>query len=376
MDPTTVKDAISAALGVLAHTRGQFVAALPDDTTHQQFYTPRAWRRDLPAGSNYGWTTGFWPGLLWLADDLDPQAGYRDQALGWVDSFTRRLSERVDIETHDLGFLYSLACVAAYLRAGSSLGRDTALAAADALLVRFREPAGVIQAWGSLDDPDEAGRTIVDSLMNLPLLFWASQVSGQPQYARAAVRHAQRVAEHFVRADGSTYHTFFFDPHTGAPRFGRTAQGAGDHSCWARGQAWAIYGFALAHRYTGEPGFAQAARCVAEAFLARLPEDLVPYWDLTFTAVDGEERDSSAAAIACCGFLELGGGYRPAAERILEALIAGYAVRDPAQSTALLRHAVYSKPHGRGVDEGCLWGDYFYLEALTRLVQPGWVSFW
>lgn len=374
--PQSVQQAIGHALAVLDCNRRQFDAWLPDDTTRGQFYLRRDWGPGWPPGGNYGWTTGFFPGLLWLAGDLRPAGDYAEQALGWLPSFARRLEERVDVDNHDLGFVYSLSCVAAYRRTGSPLARQIALEAAGLLLGRFRQPPGVIQAWGTLDDPAEAGRAIIDSLMNLPLLFWAAQAGGRPRFAQAARCHALRLRDHILRPDGSTYHTFFFDPQTGDPRFGRTAQGAGDDSCWARGQAWAIYGFALAYRCTAEPAFAQAAHRAAGYFLAHLPPGRVPYWDLTFSPADRQERDSSAATIACCGLLELGGPYRPAAEDLLQVLLSEYAVHDPSESTALLRHAVYSKPHGKGVDEGCLWGDYFYLEALARFALPGWVPFW
>jgi unsaturated chondroitin disaccharide hydrolase len=160
---------------------------------------------------------------------------------------------------------------------------------------------------------------------------------------------------------------------TGQPLRGETEQGSADDSCWARGQAWGIYGFALNHRYTGDPTLLDAARRCADRFLSHLPADGVAYWDLEFGDGSGEERDSSAAAIAVCGLFELGGErYRSAALRILGSLIDGYA----ATESALLRHGVYDKPKGIGVDEGTLWGDYFYLEALTRVTRPDWKDHW
>src|SRR5690606_37466513 len=147
--------------------------------------------------------------------------------------------------------------------------------------------------------------------------------------------------------------------------------------------AWAIYGFSINHRYTGDPSFRHAARRCADYLLAHLPADLVPYWDLAFTDGSGEERDSSAAAIAVCGLLELASllpdgpdreRYQSAARRILASLIDGYSTANHPDSNALLLHGVYDKPKGKGVDEGTLWGDYFYLEALTRLTRPDWTS--
>ena len=260
-----------------------------------------------------------------------------------------------------------------------------ALAAADHLMSRFLEPAGIIQAWGDLQDPRERGRTIIDSLMNTPLLFWASQVSGDPRYAAAARRHTAQLRDHILRPDGTTFHTFYWDPVTGEPLRGETEQGHADDSCWARGQAWGIYGFSLNHRYTGDESFLAAAQRCADRYLAHLPADLVPYWDLAFSDGSGQERDSSAAAIAACGLLELAAltpagprrdQYRDAAHRMLASLIDGYSTIRHPESNALLLHGVYDKPKGKGVDEGTLWGDYFYLEALTRITRPQWTSPW
>jgi unsaturated chondroitin disaccharide hydrolase len=252
------------------------------------------------------------------------------------------------------------------------------LAAADHLMTRFVEPAGIVQAWGAMGDPKQRGRTIIDSLMNMPLLYWASDVTGDDRYAAAAVRHTEQLARNLIRPDNSTFHTFYWDVETGEPLRGGTEQGHLDASCWARGQAWGIYGFAVAHRHTGRPEFLAAAQSCADHFLSRLPADHIPVWDLEFTPTDGEERDSSAAAIAVCGLAELAphaDRYRQASTDILHALVAGYTAAGPAPA-ALLLHGVYDKPKNVGVDEGTLWGDYFYLEALHRRRHPNWRPYW
>src|SRR5262249_38946488 len=148
---------------------------------------------------------------------------------------------------------------------------------------------------GDLEDPRQRGRTIIDSLMNTPLLFWASQATGDPRYAAAARRHTVQLHDHMLRPDGTTFHTFYWDPGTGAPARGETEQGNADDSCWARGQAWGIYGFTLNYRATGDPSLLTAATRCADYFLAHLPADHIPYWDLVFAGGSGdEERDSSA----------------------------------------------------------------------------------
>jgi unsaturated chondroitin disaccharide hydrolase len=387
------------ALHVVRENVVTFGDRYPADTTAGGVYPVRPSTRGLPEGSNVGWTTSFWPGMLWLAHELTGDEVFRAAALSHVESFATRMRQGVDVDTHDLGFLYTLSCVTASRRGGDGPARDAALAAADHLLTRVLEPAGIIQAWGDLADPRQRGRTIIDSLMNTPLLFWASDITGVPRYAGAAHRHATQLREHILRPDGTTFHTFYWDPTTGAPVRGETEQGSSDDSCWARGQAWGIYGFGLNYRHTTDPALLEAAIRCADAFLSRLPADRVAYWDLVFTDGSAQERDSSAAAIAVCGLWELAGHlmsgsigsraahkrieragrarrYRTAAEKILRSLIDGYTGAAEPASNALLLHGVYDKPKGFGVDEGNLWGDYFYLEALTRLSCPEWTPYW
>ncbi|BCY07108.1 glycoside hydrolase family 88 protein [Actinoplanes sp. L3-i22] len=347
--------AVTAALSIIDANLAEFGDRYPDDTTVGDRYPMRA--------ANTGWTTSFWPGMIWLAHDLTGDERYLAAGTDHVRSFASRVADRVDVDTHDLGFLYTLSCVTAYRRTGEKRAKQAALAAADHLLARVLEPAGIIQAWGDLRDPAQRGRTIIDSLMNTPLLFWASAETGDPRYADAARRHAEQLRDHILRPDGSTFHTFYWDPVSGEPLRGETEQGHADDSCWARGQAWGIYGFYLNYRHTGDASFLAAAQRCADHF----PADDVPYWDLSLVDV---ERDSSAAAIAVCGLLAL--GRRDAAGTVLGSLISDYT----SPGNALLRHGVYDKPKGIGVDEGTLWGDYFYLEALTRVTRPDWTDPW
>ncbi|MFY1671454.1 glycoside hydrolase family 88 protein [Plantactinospora sp. WMMB334] len=394
-DAGATAHAVAAALRTIGRNIDALGDRYPADTTAGNRYPLRPPAGGLPQGSNVGWTTSFWPGMLWLAYDLTGEERYRHAALSHVESFADRVDRGIDLDTHDLGFLYTLACVIPARRAGHRRARGAALAAADHLMTRVLEPAGIIQAWGDLDDPRQRGRTIIDSLMNTPLLFWASDATGDHRYADAARRHAAQLRAHILRPDGTTFHTYYWDAETGAPLRGETEQGHADHSCWARGQAWGIYGFSLNHRHTGDPALLAAARTCADYFLDHLPADRVAYWDLEFGDGSGQERDSSAAAIAACGLVELADNladradayradadrYRTAAGQILHSLIDGYATaghggerqRGP---EALLRHGVYDKPKGIGVDEGNLWGDYFYLEALTRATVTGWSSPW
>jgi unsaturated chondroitin disaccharide hydrolase len=384
--PDFVARAIERALETITHNLSVFGTHFMDDTTVANVYRRRRWTEDntpVPDGANIGWTTGFWTGLLWLAFELSGDRRYADGARAHLPGYRTRLEQRINVDHHDLGFLYSPSCVAAYRLTADPVARDTALLAAQTLMSRFLPGAGIIQAWGDLEDPRQRGRIIVDCLLNLPLLYWASRETGDPKFAQAAVSHAEASMRHLVRSDDTTFHTFHFDPESGAPLRGSTAQGWTDDSCWARGQAWGIYGFAVNARLAKRPDFAVVSARLAHRFLAHLPDDLVPYWDLSLPS-DNEPRDSSAGVIAACGMFELADASQDEQERtqwrsqalaLLAAAERHCAPRDPHSSNALLLHGVYSKPDGRGVDEGTLWGDYFYLEALVR-AERLWTAHW
>jgi unsaturated chondroitin disaccharide hydrolase len=377
--------ALEDALSTVRRNIRTFDGAYPDDTTTDDRYPLRPAHKQFGVGANQGWTTSFWPGAQWISFELTGEEEFRDAALGHARDFARRVRQEEDLETHDLGFLYTLASVAPWRLLSDEDSRDAALLAADALMLRFLEPAGIVQAWGDLSDPAQRGRTIIDSLMNMPLLTWAYEQTGDERYADAVRRHTAQLREHIFRADDSTFHTFYWDAQTGEPLRGATEQGAFDESCWARGQAWGIYGFALNYRATGDAQLLEASRRSAEYFLRHLPSDRVPFWDLVYTDGSDAPRDSSSGAIAVCGLLELAAletdpvtsaRWASEARGILTSLIANYAPANPEDSDALILHSVYDLPKDNGVDEGTLWGDYFYLEALMRVARPDWTPYW
>ncbi|MEP7285009.1 MAG: glycoside hydrolase family 88 protein [Chloroflexota bacterium] len=362
-----------------------FADHYPNDTTTSNVYALRRAQNGFGEGANYGWTTSFWPGVLWLAYDLTGEDTYLCAAQEHIQSFIQRIEGKIDLDTHDIGFLYTLSCVVPWRITANIQAKHAALKAAEQLMTRYIDKIGVFQAWGKLDNPELRGNTIIDSLMNMPMLYWASEITGESRFAQAAHRHTTRVAENIIRPNNTTYHSFYWDVETGVPLRGSTVQGFADDSCWARGQAWAIYGFTLNYRYTSDESFLDAAQRCADYFLDHLPADHVPYWDLVFTDGSAEERDSSAAAIAVCGLIELvhylsegdrQRRYQTAAEAILSSLVANYTPRNLSESNALLLHSVYDKPKAIGVDEGSLWGDYYYMEALTRTLKPDWKVYW
>lgn len=340
-----------------------------------------------PTG-NVNWTTGFWTGQIWLAyewcrDEKLAQAGQKQ-----VDSFLHRIDNKIEVDHHDMGFLYSLSCVASYKLTGNPKAKEAAVKAADQLIGRFQPIGQFIQAWGSMNQPENY-RFIIDCLLNLPLLYWASEETGEEKYRDIAEKHIHTAIANVIREDYSTWHTFFMNMETGEPDHGATCQGYRDGSAWARGQAWGVYGTALAYRYTGRKEYIEDFRHVTGYFLDHLPEDLVPYWDLEFGDGSGEPRDSSSASIAACGMLEMAqymeeeeaALYRSIARKIMKSVVDNYAVKDKALSNGLVLHSTYSKksPYNtctpEGVDECNIWGDYFYMEALTRL-SKAWNPYW
>ncbi|PPF43632.1 glucuronyl hydrolase [Pseudoclavibacter sp. AY1F1] len=382
---TTVENALAAATDTVRRNIEAFGAAYPDDTTSDGRYLLRPATETFAEGANRGWTTSFWPGMMWLAGDVTGDPAFHEAALAHAADFERRLYGDEDLETHDLGFLYSLSVVTAWKKTGDERWRAAGIKAGERLMTRFLEPAGILQAWGDLSDPAQRGRAIIDSLMNMPLLTWVGEQTGDPRYADAVRRHTEQLRTQIFRADDSTFHTFYWDAETGEPLRGGTEQGAFDESCWARGEAWGIYGFALNSQAVGDARQLEAAWRCADYYLAHLPSDGIPYWDLVYSEGSDAPRDSSAAAIAACGFLELA-AVEPDPERSARALEAAHAQIDaliaeatprPADaSDALLLHGVYDLPKLVGVDEGTLWGDYYFLEALTRVSLPNWKRYW
>ncbi|RFP18709.1 MULTISPECIES: glycoside hydrolase family 88 protein [unclassified Duganella] len=374
--------ALTQALRQIDALLPDFASSFPGDTTEGQHYQPRQ-LDGLAAGANVGWTTGFWTGQLWLAYAATRAERYKQAATVQTASFMRRLAHRDDLGNHDIGFLYQLSCIPADVLAAVPGARKCAIEAAELLLQRFLPGAGVIQSWGTPDDPQQRGRVIIDGAMNLPLLHWAARATDRAEFRHAAASHLERMRQHLVRPDGATYHTVHLDPVDGSALRISTHQGLSDQSCWARGQAWAIYGFALNHRQLPELKLLHTAIKTADYFLAHLPADGIALWDLSLAHDSGEPRDSSAVAIAVCGLQEIVAQLEPGSprqqhyaqqgQRLLDALITHCAGARPA-CDGLLRHGVYHRLAEAGVDEATLWGDYYYLEALMR-AERNWTPY-
>lgn len=314
-----------------------------------------------------GWTSGFFPGSLWLMNGLTGQTMFAQAASAWTAALT---GQAVRTGSHDIGFEIFTSFGTGYRFTHSEAYRQVIVQAAASLATRYDPSVGAVRSWGARGDQSHF-LVIVDGLMNLELLFWAADHGGNPSWARMASRDALTVRQHFIRRDGSVVHLVDFDPLTGAVISKGNPQGYNRNSTWARGQAWAVAGFALAYRETRDARFLDAARRTAAYFLRRLPSDCVPYWDFDAPGIPFAPRDSSAGAIAADGLLSLSQldpvpGRRSADLQAAGGLLTALITHDLADhSQALLAHSTADKQTG-ATDIGTSYGDYYFLDALMR----------
>jgi unsaturated chondroitin disaccharide hydrolase len=365
MAATTFERALAEAVGRIRRIHTSFdqqfpTVGLPDDDARYERHT------------NDTWMSGFWTGLLWLAYAETGDPALRAHAEALLPTFEKRLEQRTGLD-HDLGFLYLLSARAQWQLNRDTHAKDVALRAAAKLVKRFRPEGGYIQAWGEVGSPGH-NHTIIDSLMNMPLLFWAAAETGESRYRDAALTHVETCRKYLLRPDGSTYHSYFFDPETGTPTAPRTHQGYVNDSLWARGQAWAICGFALAAEWSGDARYREAAVQAARRFMAELPPDGLPTWDLRLAEDAPRYTDTSASVIATAGLLRLArqdpGATAdwavPQAHRLLEVVVACCGEGRP-EAEGLLRGGTYHAVEGVGVETYFIPGDYFYLESLLAI---------
>lgn len=328
--------------------------------------------------SHGNWFSGFWVGLLVAAHLHTGDQRLMDWARARMALVALRADDR---NTHDIGFIFQSSAVALFHVLGEAPYRDLALRAASALRSRLvtTRAGGFISSWGPIIDPRGRRSSAIDTMANLWLLYWAAEAADDGSFRQVARAHADTTAAWMVRSDHSTCHAVEYDLGSGARTRAYTFQGYADDSCWPRGQAWAIYGFVETARATGVADYLDQAGHLADYYLRRTGGGGVPAWDFDAPRGDAEPKDSSAAAIAAAGLLGLAGvhpdrmranAWREAALSMLDRLCTDYIKQDPGDA-GLLRHGVYSMPHGVGTDCSVMFGDYYFVESLMAVLHPG-----
>ena len=321
------------------------------------------------------WCSGFFPGNIWYTYKLTGDAKWLPLA--------RKYTEALDSVKylkwhHDVGFMIGCSYLNGLRIANIPEYRDVVIEAARSLSTRFRPGAGVIQSWdadrGWQSQRGWACPVIIDNMMNLELMFEASLLSGDSTFYNIAVSHADVTMVNHFREDNSCYHVVDYDPETGAVRSKQTAQGYADESSWARGQAWALYGYTMCYRYTKDKRYLEHAQKIYDFIFSNknLPEDLVPYWDYDAPNIPNEPRDASAAACTASALYELSTyvpekNYKEVADKIMYSLGSpAYRAEVGTNGNFILMHSVGSIPHGNEIDVPLNYADYYFLEGLIR----------
>lgn len=335
------------------------------------------------------WTAGFFPGSIWLLyqRSLKRQLSAKsDEILRWALHWQQGLeAQQHNSTTHDLGFMIMPSFCRDYELRGSSSSKEIIIQAGRSLSSRWSEKVQCLRSWDqsvskrfNFVDASVDFLVIIDNMMNLDLLYVTSHLTGDAEFARRATAHARKTLKYHIRHDNSTYHLVNYDPETGVPKGFYTVQGYADDSCWSRGQAWALYGFAVAYKYTRDAEFLLAAVRLAEYFCSRVPGDGAVYWD--FDAPQSPALlDTSAAMIACSGMLlicQLAGNrqFVSTVAKIM-AHCARHA-RTGAGYDSLLDHATVNnnKDAINPVrDTGLVYADYYFLEVGNRLIDLGFI---
>ncbi len=321
------------------------------------------------------WTSGFFPGSMWQLYALTGNKKWRELGIRYTEAL-----DTIQYLTshHDVGFMIGSSFGNALALTGNEAYKKVIIQAARSLSTRFRPEAGVIQSWnvtgGWQSQRGWQCPVIIDNMMNLELLFSATKLSGDSSFYKIAVSHADKTMEHHFRPDHSTWHVIDYSLSNGAVRNRHTAQGFAHHSTWARGQSWAIYGFVMCYRETGDPKYLDQAIKAFDAVVNRLklPLDGIPYWDYDAPNIPYAKRDASAAAIMASALYELAtyenhDYFRGWADKIMESLAGpAYRAAPGENGNFLLMHSVGSIPHGSEIDVPLNYADYYFLEALRR----------
>lgn len=342
------------------------------DTKNEKLVSPRTLvDSQLKLVPSKDWTSGFFPGELWYLYELSGNKHWKTEA----EKFTANIeAEKWNGTTHDMGFKIYCSFGNAYRLTHDKHDREVIIQAARTLATRFNPKVGVIKSWDHNNDKWKYP-VIIDNMMNLELLFEATKLSGDSSFYKIAVTHANTTMKNHFRTDYSSYHVVSYDPETGQVEKKGTHQGYSDASAWARGQAWALYGYTMCYRETKDIRYLHQAENVAHFIFSNknLPKDLIPYWDFDAPGIPNEPRDVSAATVMASGLLELctysknGADYFKKANLILKNIAEKYQSAEGGNKGFILDHSVGSKPQNSEIDVPLCYADYYFLEALNRL---------
>lgn len=335
---------------------------------------------------NTNWESGMYTGCFWLAYELTGEKEFRTIAESHFDRYKKNIDEKVGIHDHDVGFIYTPSLVAQYKITGDERAKAVALETADFYYEHSYSEEGKFIIRGYRWWDNAGSRTMMDSLMNAPFLYWSGKEAGKEKYFEAAHQQSLTTQKYLIRGDGSSYHHYQFDPKTVKPVKGVTLQGFSDESCWGRGHSWGIYGLPITYSYTKDENIRQLHKDITYYMLNRLHDDMIPYWDYIFTQPSEEPRDSSCGVISACGLNEMSKLipsdaeekviFESAASKMLEAVIDNCTGDIGREYDGLINRVTHALPQGQGIEECAVYGDYFYLEALMRFINPDWKMYW
>lgn len=333
----------------------------------------------FPGGISF-WTNGFWPGMLWQMYSATGDEAYKKTAEGVEERLAETLDTFENLD-HDIGFLFLPSAVANYRKTGNKDARRRGLHAASILAGRFNPVGKFIRAWNGsvgpvLDERKSSGGMIIDCMMNIPILYWAAKETGDPRFYHVAVSHAKTAQQYITRDDGSCNHIVVFDPDTGEFLDNPGGQGYEKGSSWSRGQSWAVYGFALSYRHTGDESFLNTAKKCAHYCISNLAVNgWLPLVDYR-APKEPVKYDSTAGMITASGLLELAEHvgehekslYTKAALNILKACDAKFSNWD-AEADSIVDGGTffYHDPEGKNTEVPIIYADYYFIEAVLRL---------
>ncbi len=349
------------------------VPKLTDPTKHPRYIETGGTEWKEVPNDRLVWTSGFYPGILWYMYGLDHEKKWKKEAIKRTEIFE---SYKTITEHHDIGFMMFPAFGLGYELGSMKEYKDILLTSAASLATRFNPRVGTIKSWSNKMHPRwKQHITIIDNMINLELLFWASKHGGGPVYYDIAKKHAETTMENHFRKDYTSWHVIEYDSITGKVLNRNTKQGYSDDSRWSRGQAWGIYGFTMVYRETRDKKFLNFTQKITDKYLSMLPADMVPPWDFDVDTAKDHDKDASAAAIVAAALLELSTyveskvdqkRYYDTALKML-ATLSSSAYSGVGKTDSFLLHSTGAKPLGHEIDVTLIYADYYYIEALYRL---------